>query len=587
MICGCNRNRNFCGRFIDNGCASREDIIRLRKTLDKQNNDTDSAITNLSLKKQDKLTAGKNITIDIDNTISATTGTIYTAGDGIKIENDVISVEPESKLKFHSVAGSSATYIVEFPNGKNMIIDTGQAYQWDAIKTAVDSLGIKKFDYAVVTHFHADHDGNIENVIDTYDARDWYVQMKPDYANHAAVIYNSESEYDDQIAIFTSKGITPIVPENNSTIVVDDETSIRFLNTSPTIAEGYYTRYSDSGNGVGIDYNVFSVLVEITHKNIKMLATGDMECPTEDAYASYIGKINVMTAAHHGINRDANRAFYYGAMPDFAICSNPNATSTWAQPTYNPLLYFKEIGTKVIASYSSIPVNGLYSFISDGDNVYTTALDSAYTDVVYNYGEVYTHFGSVLKNTTYDAKTITLAQLLNNMPRGSILRQRWDSSYDTAHPQLSNDLRTVFPLFNYQMTVELRPLYNVFEVSVYDNSLKFTARSPRQAISWSKCGEGAYDAASIENQADLIQFIQNVPKGHYSIHYYRDTNGNSGVLDPGSGYLLSIEKTGSNTAMITGVLKANATGTDKARAVFGYASGLTTTPAVVWHKVNN
>lgn len=52
--------------------------------------------------KQDKLTAGANITIDENNVISSTGsggGTTYTAGDGITIQNNVISVtNPVNKL---------------------------------------------------------------------------------------------------------------------------------------------------------------------------------------------------------------------------------------------------------------------------------------------------------------------------------------------------------------------------------------------------------------------------------------------------------------------------------------------------------
>ena len=92
------------------------------------------------------------------------------------------------KLKFHSVKGSSATYIVEFPNKKYMIIDSGTSDQWNDIKTAIDGLGINKFDYAVTTHFHADHDGNIQNLIDEYDFTQctWYVGLKPDYINYSS-----------------------------------------------------------------------------------------------------------------------------------------------------------------------------------------------------------------------------------------------------------------------------------------------------------------------------------------------------------------------------------------------------------------
>ena len=87
--------------------------------------------------------------------------------------NDRIILEnKEDILKFHTVAKSSATYITQFPNGKNMLVDTGQVGQWTDIKNAIDGLGITKFDYLILTHFHSDHIGNVQNICDTYDLSD-------------------------------------------------------------------------------------------------------------------------------------------------------------------------------------------------------------------------------------------------------------------------------------------------------------------------------------------------------------------------------------------------------------------------------
>lgn len=489
-------------------------------------------------------------------------------------------------LKFHAVKGSSATYIVEFTNGKNMIIDTGISTQWDAIKNAIDSLGITKFDYAVISHFHSDHVGNIQNIIDTYDMSQctWYIQMKPDYLHYSAYILDDESRYNEQLQLLESNGITPVVPTNNEYITIDsnNDVKIRFLNTDATIAQNYYDRYTENGQH-GVGFNSFSLITEITHHNIKILSTGDIERPVEDQYATYLGKINVMTAPHHSVNRDANRAFYYGTMPDYALIMMPSLS---AQPTYRQLEYYKEIGTKVIASYSSVAINGLYSFTSDGYTIITNTLYSGYTDNIFNYSRPLVHLGSLYDVTSYDESTITLNQILANMPKGSQLIQKWNSDYTTNHPTLYNNIVDIFPLFNNNMTIMLRALYTSYEIRVYDDSLEFIATSPADSISWSKKGNGCY-GTNITTQTDLLTFLPKLAKGEYSVNFFKDTNSESGVLVNDGGYILQIVKPSTTNAMILGTLKASGTGTDKARCVFGYASTLTTTPAIVWHKVNN
>ena len=510
----------------------------------------------------------------------------FTKLNGYYVKDEEAHNHLKGIVKFHAIKGSSATYIVEFPNGKNMIIDTGISTQWTAIKNAIDVLGITKFDYAVISHFHSDHVGNIQNLIDEYDFSEcnWYIQMRPDYLHYSSYIVDPESKYNEQLNLLESNGITPIVPTNNQYIVVDsvNDVKIRFLNTDATIAQNYYTRYTENGEQ-GTGFNNFSLITEITHHDIKILSTGDIERPAEDQYASYLGKINVMTAPHHSVNRDANRAFYYGTMPDYALIMMPSLS---AQPTYRQLEYYKEIGTKVIASYSSEAVDGLYSFISDGYTIVTNTLYSAYTDSIFNYSRPLVHMGSLYNVTSYDETTITLNQILANMPKGSQLIQKWSTDYTTNHPTLYNDILTLFPLFDENMTIMLRALYNSYEIRVYNDALEFVATSPSNSISWSRKGNGIY-ATNITTQTALLAFLPKLAKGEYSVNYFKDTDEESGVLTSDGGYALDIVKCSTTNALIIGVLKGSGTGSDKARAVIGYASNLQTTPAIVWHQVNN
>src|SRR5207244_7316319 len=61
------------------------------------------------------------------------------------------------------VEGGAATLIVS-PSGESMLIDTGwEADDRDAkrILAAAQHAGVKKIDYLVISHYHADHVGGL------------------------------------------------------------------------------------------------------------------------------------------------------------------------------------------------------------------------------------------------------------------------------------------------------------------------------------------------------------------------------------------------------------------------------------------
>lgn len=51
--------------------------------------------------------------------------------------------------------------LVVFPNGQNMLIDTGMKSLYPTLKTRLLELGVTKLDYVVLTHPHNDHCGGI------------------------------------------------------------------------------------------------------------------------------------------------------------------------------------------------------------------------------------------------------------------------------------------------------------------------------------------------------------------------------------------------------------------------------------------
>ena len=451
-----------------------------------------------------------------------------------------------SVVKFHSVAKSSATYITEFPNGKNMIIDTGLSSQWADIKEAIDNLNISKFDYVVITHFHPDHGGNIQNLIDNYDVENarWFVQMKPDYTNHADDIADSESQYNNYISRITQNNINPIVPENDSYITIDENIKLHFLNTDPTLAENYYNTNSEWYDNGKPNFNAFSLVTEIIHKNVRILSTGDLERPTEEQITPFLQKCNVITSPHHGVNRDCYRPFYTATMPDYSISEYIEGTiedtpNDWVRTEFKSFMTLKELNCKMITAKWSKPIDGLFTFISNGYVVTTKVLDGGLSQNAVKDHIIYSKPDELISFATQLRNNITLEQFIANMNTGSYYQAIIGSAFANRYPELYEDLTDIFGDFlTTRSKLEIyrdSAVTTACTIRIYNEDNEFTAyRVSNEA--WALKGQGKL--SNITGKTNLINLLSTLPKGDYTIHSYTDDDGT--VLVTNGTYQLKI-----------------------------------------------
>lgn len=493
----------------------------------------------------------------------------------------------ENTLKFHSVAGSSATYIVEFANGKNMIIDSGMSNQWTAIKNAINTLGITKFDYMIVTHMHSDHIENIQNLINTYDFSNCvcWVGMKPDFKNHADDIKDSETVYDETFALLSNNGLKPIVPNNDSFVEIDKNTKLHFLNTSNDWAEEYYSQITEWRDEIGPNFNMFSLVTEIIHKNITILTTGDIERKAEEKITPYIRKCDLMTVPHHGVNRDAYKSFYYTTMPKYGICSYISDSDTWVGDEYKSFMYLKEMNCNLITPNWSPSKNGLFTFVSNGYNI-SSNVSSNLKDGNIEKPELYSNIRSLINYATQNPKTISLLELIENMSPGSSFRVYWWEGWEETFAQVHADIKAIFPNFNGDCIVELKNSWasSNKSIKIIMKNLEFSAKYYNHVDGWNfKRGIGYIDSA---NETNLIEKLKELPIGNYDINYYSESN--SEVLANG-GYTLHVNvvmNNGTNVmASMMAVLRDTGSSSTVCRVAGGYVNTEKTVP-YVWHKLN-
>src|SRR5947199_8363433 len=72
-------------------------------------------------------------------------------------------------IYFIDVEGGQSTLVVS-PSGQSLLIDTGYAgfsgRDADRIAIAAKQAHVKKIDYLLITHHHADHEGGVPNLME-------------------------------------------------------------------------------------------------------------------------------------------------------------------------------------------------------------------------------------------------------------------------------------------------------------------------------------------------------------------------------------------------------------------------------------
>ena len=225
------------------------------------------------------------------------------AGKGNNVEKPPVAADGE--VLFHFIDVGQGDAILVTTKSGNMLIDTSESGERDALVAYLDAAKINSFKYVVFTHTDADHIGSADYIIKNYNVEN---VLLPDYVA-------TTKTYERMIDAIEEKNVNLILIGEDK----DCEHS------------GYSFLLGSLRNTViapVVDYNdpnEMSIVIKAEYGNTSIMLTGDAEKESEadivDNWSKEALKCDVLKVGHHGSSTSTTQAFLDAVDPAIAVIS--------------------------------------------------------------------------------------------------------------------------------------------------------------------------------------------------------------------------------------------------------------------------
>lgn len=256
---------------------------------------------------------------------------------------DDYSEMPESELAVYFLDVDQSDCSILMNSGKVLMIDTGTPDQVPKIREALQSLGITKIDYLIITHQHDDHMGGAAEIIENYEVAN-IIMPKLSKINMVTT-----RAYENLLNTIKEKQVHAIAAEPNLTF--------DFGNAECAVL----APLSQDEN-----LNNMSAVTKVTFGSTSFLFQGDAEKKVESAILSNGTDVSadVIKVGHHGSKTSSSKKYIEAVSPKIAVISC-GMQNKYGHPHAATLETLNNIGadTYITYKYNSLCVK------SDGSEI--------------------------------------------------------------------------------------------------------------------------------------------------------------------------------------------------------------------------
>ncbi len=181
--------------------------------------------------------------------------------------------------------------------GKYALIDAGNNEDGPLLVKYFESLGIKEFEYVFATHAHEDHIGGMDNIINNFKIKNFYM---PD-------AITTTKTFEDVLTALENNKVAFKTPTTGETFELQAEVPATFTVLSVN---------SDESN-----LNDTSIVLKLKYNTTSFLFMGDASSKIENTILDKSIQSDVLKVGHHGSKTSTSNRFLEKVNPKYAVIS--------------------------------------------------------------------------------------------------------------------------------------------------------------------------------------------------------------------------------------------------------------------------